>query len=44
VATTLVTHFNKALINNPDQVSLRPDFLIAAYPVTSIDARITHMD
>ena len=44
VATTLATHFNKAYIDNPDQVNLRPDFLIAAYPVISMDAAITHMD
>ena len=44
VASTLATHFNKAYIDNPDQVSLRPDFLIVAYPVISMDARITHMD
>jgi acetyl esterase/lipase len=44
VATTLATHFNKAYVDNPDQVSLRPDFLIAVYPVVSMDARITHMD
>jgi acetyl esterase/lipase len=44
VASTLATHFNKAYIENPDQVSLRPDFLIVAYPVISMDARITHMD
>jgi acetyl esterase/lipase len=44
VASTLATHFNKAYIDNPDQVSLRPDFLILVYPVISMDARITHMD
>jgi len=44
LAATLATHFNKAYIDNPDQVSLRPDFLIAVYPVVSMDAKITHMD
>lgn len=44
VASTLATHFNKAYIDNPDQVSLRPDFLILVYPVISMDAKITHMD
>lgn len=44
VASTLATHFNKAYIDNPDQLSLRPDFLIAVYPVISMDAKITHMD
>jgi len=44
LATTLATHFDKAYIDNPDQVSLRPDFLIAVYPVVSMDEKITHMD
>ena len=44
VASTLATHFSKAYVENPDQVSLRPDFLILAYPVISMDAKITHMD
>ena len=44
VASMLATHFNKSYIENPDHVSLRPDFLILAYPVISMDAKITHMD
>src|SRR5579883_1811593 len=44
VASTLATHFNKAYINNPEQISLRPDFLIVVYPVISMDAKIAHMD
>jgi len=44
VASTLATHYNKAYVDNLDQVSLRPDFLIAVYPVISMDAKITHMD
>lgn len=44
VASTLATHFNKSYIDNPDQVGLRPDFLILAYPAISMDAKITHMD
>ena len=43
LASTLETHFEKAYIDNPEQVSLRPDFLIAVYPVISMDAKITHM-
>jgi acetyl esterase/lipase len=44
VASTLATHFNKAYADNPDQVSLRPDFLITVHPVISMGSRITHMD
>lgn len=43
VASTLATHFNHAYIDNPGHVNLRPDFLILAYPVISMDAKITHM-
>jgi len=44
VASTLATHFNKAYVDNPQRISLRPDFLIVVYPVISMDARIAHMD
>ena len=44
VASTLATHFNKAYVDNPGRISLRPDFLIVVYPVISMDARIAHMD
>src|SRR6185437_7418076 len=44
VASTLATHFNKAYVDNPEQVNLRPDFLIVVYPVISMEAKITHMD
>ena len=44
LASTLATHFNKAYIDNPDHINLRPDFLIVVYPVISMDAKITHMD
>ncbi len=44
VASTLATHFHKAYVSNPEQVSLRPDFLIVAYPVISMEAAIAHMD
>jgi acetyl esterase/lipase len=43
VASTLATHF-KAYVDNPDHVSLRPDFLVLVYPVISMDAKITHLD
>jgi acetyl esterase/lipase len=44
VASTLATHFDKAYVDNPEHVDLRPDFLVLVYPVISMDAKITHMD
>lgn len=44
LASTLATHFDKAYVDNPDRVSLRPDFLVLVYPVISMDAKITHAD
>ena len=35
LASTLDTHYAKALIENPNNVSLRPDFAILVYPVIS---------
>lgn len=42
LAATASTHFEKAFIENPGQVSLRPDFSILVYPVISLKADITH--
>ncbi len=42
LASTLATHFDEALIDNPEEISLRPDFLVVIYPVISMDAAITH--
>lgn len=36
LASTLSTHFEKSLIDNPDSVSLRPDFSILGYPVITM--------
>ncbi len=44
LASTLATHFDKALVDNPDHLELRPDFLVLVYPVISMDEKITHMD
>jgi len=44
LASTLATHFNKSQIKNPDNVNLRPDFLILVYPVISMDSSVTHLD
>ncbi len=43
LASTLGTRFDKAYIDNPDKVNLRPDFMILMYPVISMDVTITHM-
>ena len=44
LASTLATQFNRARVENPDHVNLRPDFLILVYPVISMDKSLTHMD
>lgn len=43
LAATVGTHFDKAYGNNPDNVNLRPDFMILVYPVISMDAKIANM-
>jgi len=35
LASTAITHFDKAVIDNKDNISLRPDFGILLYPVIS---------
>ncbi|HRP56226.1 alpha/beta hydrolase [Agriterribacter sp.] len=42
LASTAGTHFEHSLINNPAQISVRPDFMILIYPVISADIAITH--
>jgi len=44
LASTLATHFNKSQIENPDNINLRPDFLVLVYPVISMDSKVTHLD
>lgn len=36
VASTAGTHFDKAVIDNKDNISLRPDFMMLLYPVVSM--------
>ena len=36
LASTLETHFQKSLIDNPNEVNLRPDFAILLYPVVTM--------
>lgn len=42
LASTLGTHYQKAIISNPQNISLRPDFMLLLYPVISMDSAITH--
>lgn len=42
LASTAATHFDHALISNPEKISLRPDFAMLIYPVISADLSITH--
>ncbi len=42
LASTAGTHFNKAYIDNKDNISLRPDFMILLYPVISFSDSIGH--
>jgi acetyl esterase/lipase/lysophospholipase L1-like esterase len=42
LASTAGTHFDKAYIDNPNNISLRPDFMILNYPVISFTDSLTH--
>ncbi len=42
LASTVGTHFDKSYIPNPDNVNLRPDFMILVYPVISMTAELSH--
>lgn len=42
LASTAGTHFGKSYIENPNKISLRPDFLILVYPVISFNDSIGH--
>lgn len=42
LASTLGTHYREALIPNPNNISLRPDFMLLLYPVISMSSEITH--
>jgi acetyl esterase/lipase len=44
LASTEATHFKKALIENNNNTSLRPDFQIVVYPVISMQDNLTHAD
>jgi acetyl esterase/lipase len=44
LASTLGTHYQKAVIDNPENTNLRPDFLALLYPVISMQDNLTHAD
>jgi len=44
LASTEATHFKKALVDNKNGTSLRPDFQILVYPVVSMRDSLTHRD
>ena len=44
LASIVATRFEEALIDNKKGTSLRPDFMILIYPVTSMQDNLTHMD
>lgn len=39
LASTLGTHFDKAVIENKDNISLRPDFMMLIYPVITFGSK-----
>lgn len=41
LASTLETHYQKAMISNPNNTSLRPDFAVLGYPVITM-RELTH--
>jgi acetyl esterase/lipase len=43
LASTEGTHYSKALIENSSNTSLRPDFMILAYPVISFQDSLAHI-
>lgn len=42
LASTAGTHYGKSYIDNPNKISLRPDFMILVYPVISFNDSIGH--
>lgn len=42
LAATASVNFNHAVVNNPNNISLRPDFSILAYPVITMNDTYTH--
>jgi acetyl esterase/lipase len=44
LASTLATHYRQPVIENANNTSLRPDFVILVYPVISMKDSLTHAD
>ncbi|HEY0298420.1 MAG TPA: alpha/beta hydrolase [Arachidicoccus sp.] len=44
LVTTVETHFDTTALDNPKKTSLRPDFVVAVYPVVSFADSLTHLD
>lgn len=44
LAATAGTHYNKAVIDNPSNCKLRPDFMLLIYPVISFQNSIGHLN
>ena len=42
LASTAGTHFNKSYIQNDENISLKPNFMILVYPVISMKEELTH--
>jgi acetyl esterase/lipase len=42
LASTAGTHYKRGQIQNPENLSLRPDFMILIYPVISSDLQMAH--
>jgi len=42
LASTASTHFEKSYIDNPNHISVRPDFSVLGYPVISFEDSICH--
>jgi acetyl esterase/lipase len=43
LASTVGTHFDAVLVPNPDELNVRPDFMILVYPLISMADNKTHM-
>ena len=43
LAATAGTHFMESVIPNPNHISVRPDFMVLAYPVISLQDSLAHM-
>lgn len=44
LASTIATHYQKAVIDNVNGTNLRPDFVALVYPVISMQDNLTHKD